>query len=179
MSQEVKAVIGLDHTIELLPDNRNSFHLKKALRVSLSSGLETLSNIIMLFPAEDYILKIDIEGEKWSVFDGVNESILKKFRRIIVEFYGFASFQTEQQTDRMLQVLEKLEKTHEVVSPHANNFGSYRCFGFLLVPDVIEVTYLRRSDRYKTLPTKYQQENIMLQNIESMRPMSDEWLTQF
>jgi Methyltransferase FkbM domain len=177
--QEVKTVIGLDHTIKPLPNKRNFVHLNKALRPSLTNDSETLANLLAFFPAQDYILKIDIEGDEWPVFDGVDESILKKFRQIIVEFHGFASFQNELQTSKMLQILEKLEKTHQVVSSHANNFGIYRRFGSLLVPDVIEVTYLRRDSQYKFVPIKYQPENVIIQNSDSIRPISDEWLSQF
>jgi hypothetical protein len=46
---------------------------------------------------------------------------------------------------RNLAILERVARTHAVVHVHANNYGGIGDVDGIRVPDVMELTYLRRS----------------------------------
>jgi hypothetical protein len=92
--------------------------------------------------SHDIILKCDIEGDEWDLFDAAKPEHLERFEQIIIEFHSLRGM-----GKRGIRVLENLNRTHQVVHVHGNNYGGYAKVSHfdIVLPSVLEVTYARRS----------------------------------
>jgi len=143
ISKKIKGIIAFDHTVDAMPKIINNTQFNKlGVKAKSTDNYVTLSSIIENIPDEnDLLLKIDIEGWEWEVLDSISDSELSRFRQIIGEFHGFnngANLQTKS------RVLSKIVQNFTVVNTHANNWGKYDIIKRLAVPDVIEITFLRK-----------------------------------
>lgn len=142
-----------DHTIVQLPESHANFHFNK---VGISHIDEPESNKLsmktLLENNEDLgnnrlILKMDVEGAEWDFIMNTSEEILNQFRQITFELHRLADSKNE---EKILGSLNKLNKTHQVVWIHANNFGHIeKAEEGLEIPAYIEITYLNKS-AYRT-----------------------------
>ena len=101
-------------------------------------------------PNEDLMLQIDIEGSEYINLLSLSEKNLNRFRIIAIEFHGFKKYYKQRKFKHLVSpTLHKLDQSHICVHAHANN-----CCGEFIdeeslinIPDVIELTFLRR-DRF-------------------------------
>lgn len=102
------------------------------------------------FGKGDLILQMDIEGHEWAVLLSASEATLARFRIIVIEFHGLGrSF--DPLVAMMLEAcLGRLGQLFHVVHAHPNNFQPFVRKGDLAIPDLLEVTLLRR-DRAEVL----------------------------
>ena len=148
-----------DHTINALPEENPHFHWSKTGLTGVFDPnhpeLETLPRLIKRNGHEnDYnmILKMDIEGAEYSVLQTIDEDTLNHFSQILIEFHWLTSMQIENEIG---MCLDKLNATHQLVHAHGNGTTGkeYIIRGGLVLPMLIEGTYLRRSD-YKFVKSK-------------------------
>lgn len=99
---------------------------------------------------DDLILQIDIEGAEYRNLLGTDDSILRRFRIIVIELHGLRVCNHVNDFNKELgPLLDKLDKYFICVHAHPNNC----CGEFLLpgsklnLPGVHELTFLRR-DRW-------------------------------
>jgi hypothetical protein len=142
-------IYQFDHTINGLPYENPNFHWKK-LGIAANTGGEFISVTDIIKENghqnnNDLILKMDIEGAEWDVFESIDSDHLSKFKQIVVELHSFVTGRTSH-LERVVPVLEKLNRTHQSVHIHANNYGWLGIIGGVMLPDVFELTYVRRSD---------------------------------
>jgi hypothetical protein len=124
----------------------------------------TILQAIDRAPADkDLLLKIDIEGSEWEAFSRAEIAALERFRQIVVEFHHFEDIEDMDFYQNAIQVLEKLDQTHFVLNSHPNNWGEVLLIDNLVLPQVIEVTYLRKGD-YE--PLRMRREPI--RNVENL-----------
>lgn len=95
--------------------------------------------------AGDLLLQMDIEGAEYNCLLAVSDSVLQRFRIIIVELHwldllGSARFLNQ----RVLPMLRKLNLAFDCVHAHANNCCGNVDLGPVTVPRVLELTYYRR-----------------------------------
>lgn len=155
-----------DHTIEALPKKHPRFHfLKKGVTGKPSGeGLETLSTLVAENghqQSKNLILKMDIEGDEWSVIKETTSDVLNQFLQIVIELHGLDPSGTPASVTRIVSALEKINQTHQSIHVHANGFCNISWLGELTLPHNLEVTYVRRSDygdqfipNSRTFPTK-------------------------
>ncbi len=101
-------------------------------------------------PRDDLILQMDIEGAEYRNLLSAKDSVIDRFRIIVIELHGLGAFRQPNLLDKEVgPLLQKLSATHICVHAHPNN-----CCGDYLdnatgmnVPNIIELTYLRR-DRF-------------------------------
>lgn len=138
-----------DHTINALPEHNERFHFSP---IGLCAGnvqaerLKSLSDLIRENGhSTEYgmILKCDIEGAEWDVLCDIEEDELKHFSQIVFEFHSLIS---REQEDKITKSMLKLNKTHQLVHIHANNHGRYLSLGGIVMPDLLECTYLLREE---------------------------------
>jgi len=98
---------------------------------------------------EDLILQMDIEGAEYRNMLSSSETLLKRFRIIVIELHHLENLLLNKEGNQIESLLKKLNKTHICIHAHPNN-----CCGELIdsetgmnIPRVIELTYLRR-DRF-------------------------------
>lgn len=157
-----------DHTIEGLPKEDKHFHFCKIGLGNESNNknpaLKTLDQLIAENGHSEerhMILKIDIEGAEWDVLCDLKEETLRQFSQIIFEFHDLIRPEKEK---LICTAMEKLNRTHQLVHLHANNFGSYLQLGGIVLPELVEGTYLLKEeycfcDQKETLPTPLDEPN--------------------
>lgn len=128
-----------DHTINELPDSINNGRFFKE-KVSNNIS-EILSRISSNF---DIILKCDIEGSEWEMLETIKESEMLRFRQIALEIH-WISDELYPGIGAPIHVLEKINKTHQLFSIHANNYGPVTEIDGVIVPNVLELSYARKS----------------------------------
>ena len=146
MVAEGYQVYQYDHTIKKLPEENLAFHWKK---IGITGEEETaeLKNLTTLLRDNGHadvsgmVLKIDVEGYEWNVFAGLAEKTLLQFDQIVVEFHDLIA---DEDRNMKIHALENLVKTHKVIHIHANNNSSADYCGDIMMPDVLEVTWLRK-----------------------------------
>ena len=113
---------------------------------------------------EDLILQMDIEGAEYETLLATPVSILEKFRIMVVEFHHFHNLDNKEYYNLVNATIEKIKETFDPVHLHANNYEGITNVNGVLMPSVIEVTFLRK-DRVKhtnklyTLPHLLDQPN--------------------
>ena len=141
-----KAVIQIDHTIGGKPPREDSrvIFVDKMLASYDSQESVTLGWLTDRLP-RDYpkILKIDIEGSEWEVFNATNLSQVSIFDQICVEFHNLHKIIFDEHP-KYLETMVKLATNHVPIHVHANNWGAFEIIANRPVPDVVEVTYLSR-----------------------------------
>ena len=146
--QKVSKVILVDHTVPkfIVPIGRFEMIRKPLVPDRLSKSGISISQMLNQYrEANDYILKMDIEGAEWEILEEVAQDEIVKFRQIVIEFHGLNDLSEIGKIESRIAILERLLLTHTPVVLHANNQGTYRLIGDKIVPDVIEVTLLRKS----------------------------------
>jgi hypothetical protein len=151
-------VLMFDHTIDAPEIRATNITFNK---IGISSnplpGFTTLEQILDTIPVEtDLILKVDIEGAEWDVFDTIPEESLIRFRQIIVEFHGLFQMGNTALFKKISNGLTKISKTHHLMNFHTNNWAAFHVISGIPLPDVIEATYLRRENEdpksYRIVP---------------------------
>jgi hypothetical protein len=95
---------------------------------------------------KDLILKMDIEGSEIDVLKNCSSDSVKKFRQIIIEFHNIIDYTKNKLVFKDLDdAVSKILQTHLPVWLHANNWGSVEEIEGYMVPDVLEVLFLRKS----------------------------------
>ena len=158
-----------DHTIEKLPKQNPRFHFFKegVTGDPEEKGLETLSNLIRRNGHErskNLLLKMDIEGYEWSVFEETPSAVIGQFVQIVIELHGLIPSRSKADLSQLLSVLKKINQTHQSVHVHANGHCPISWLGELALPNLLEVTYVRRADyadrlvpNTRTFPTEIDQ----------------------
>lgn len=161
-----------DHTIKTLPKNDPQFHFfKEGVRGSkIEMGFETLTKLIHRNGHEasnNLLLKMDIEGDEWSVITGTPSAIIGQFSQIAIEYHGLDPNRTPGDMSLLTSALAKMNQTHQCVHVHGNGYGSISWLGEQALPSILEVSYVRREDyqdklsrNTRTFPTEHDRPNI-------------------
>jgi hypothetical protein len=96
---------------------------------------------------DDMLLKMDIEGDEYNIIKDTPQRILIKFRILVIEFHNFELLGIENFFDIMSGAFSKIMTDFYIVHIHPNNCGGTVYFKDLLVPRVMEFTFLRK-DRF-------------------------------
>jgi hypothetical protein len=136
-----------DATIEQYPYHftKNITYIRK--NVGTFNSESTTNFSILTSKYNDIFLKIDIEGGEYHWLFGQTEEQLKKFKQIVIEYHGLTGDGFGCDYSYKVQCLQKLANTHYIVHAHGNNCG-IKVHNF---PDVLELTYVRKSEFTKPL----------------------------
>lgn len=113
--------------------------------ISLGSWIdETTSN-----DKGDLILQIDIEGAEYRNFLNTDDSVLAKFRIMVIEFHGLDKISdSEVRAQVILPVFRKLNTIFQVVHAHPNNYdGKFKVQGSQIYLSRFPELTLHRRDR--------------------------------
>jgi hypothetical protein len=141
-----------DHTIPALPQThpRFRFHRNGICGFRKAPSLLTLSDCLRQnghAAARALLLKMDVEGWEWDVLSECSTDLLGKFQQIVVEYHGLTqAVYQPRRFEETIKVLAKLNQTHQVIHVHGNSLSSVVAIKRLILPDLLEVTYVRRSD---------------------------------
>lgn len=137
-----------DHTIDSLPLQNERFHWSKIGIADRSEGMmRSIPDLIAANGHEkskNLLLKCDIECAEWDVLYGLSAATMAQFRQIVIEVHDLHLLGDPVGASKCRQALVNLTRHHAVVHVHANNYGGHRMIGGLMIPNVVELTLLRR-----------------------------------
>ena len=144
-----------DHTIDKIPPHQYPqlirWH-KEGISANKSNNLNTWSSHVLENHDNDkkcLMLKMDVEGAEWAILAETDDKVLKQFCQVVLEFHGLVSTNFETNYDVKIKALSKLNTLFHVIHLHGNNYsGGYRAKDYL-VPDVLEVSYIRKGPQIK------------------------------
>ena len=165
-----KLVFMYDHTIDKLPQEHPNFrYFKVGLTGSKRDpNLKTIEELLLInkhSDNENILMKMDIEDCEWDVFNEVASETLNKFSQIVLEFHNLSPFLAKAKFDMVINVLNKINLTHQSVHIHANSdICIPHMIADLVLPTILEVTYVRKQDvdglmvaNKRTFPTEIDQ----------------------
>ncbi len=146
-------VYQFDHTIDAPPISRpDLIFTKERITAEPARGAHTIDELVRRHgtPGKaSLILKIDIEGDEWAVFDSVSEPALSCFSQIVAEFHFLGNIMVDLVWyQHALRVFKKLIHSFGVVHVHANNGHGVHSLANVVVPHIVEVTLVNKS-RYR------------------------------
>ena len=107
---------------------------------------------------DNVFLKMDIEGAEFPWIE--HTQLLSHVKQFVAEFHGINDDSWGTILDKKRACFEKLAQTHVIVHVHGNNWASKTNH----IPDVIEVTFLRRD--VFTVPPVWNMTKLPLQYID-------------
>ncbi|HEV3272735.1 MAG TPA: hypothetical protein VGZ93_11190 [Candidatus Methylacidiphilales bacterium] len=110
-------------------------------------------NDILESAAPRQMMKIDIEGSEWGLFDDARSEDIALFTQIVGEFHTFSLYYREDWHKRALGAIRKLSQTHQIIHIHGNNAGFTMKTGTVDIPTLLELTFVLRSN-YRFEPTE-------------------------
>jgi len=147
-----KDIYMYDHTIDKLPTQNPKFNFFKiGLTGKLSSPyLKTIEELILINNHQNennLLMKMDIEDCEWDVFNAVSSETLNRFSQIALEFHNLSPFMDNSKYNLVIDVLNKINLTHQSVHIHANSDISVPHMMLnLVLPELLEVTFVRKDD---------------------------------
>lgn len=138
----------LDFSVEAPPVSHPLFSFsKRFLGSSYLNHFVSLSNWLPETPEKgrDALLQMDIEGGEWDVLSQTPSDVLNRFRILVIEFHDFnrkiGNLMSFPETSNTFQ---RLLENFYIVHIHANNCcGSHRV-RMNPVPQIVEITFLRK-----------------------------------
>lgn len=140
-------IIQFDHTVEKPPIDHPAFRFFKNGWGARTEGeflsLQDIESRLEGAP-QHKILKFDIEGGEFDIFQTLTADNLASYEIICCELHEFAKLGREDEFAKFEHLLKCLNQNHAPIHLHANN-----CCGFVLVegipiPQVLELSFLRR-----------------------------------
>lgn len=123
---------------------KSTFHRLGISSVPREGFIPLEDAIERLESSASVILKMDIEGDEWDSLATCNRLVLERCTQIVVEFHNLQSLPLRPDFDSLMDQFSQQMANFAVVNVHGNNWDSFHIIHGVPVPNVIEVTYLRR-----------------------------------
>lgn len=147
LAQRGAKIIQFDHTVEGLPMQHPSFRFfKQGWGPRTEGDFLSLADITSrLDPgSRRKMLKFDIEGGEYEAFEALTPEDLLPFEVICCELHDFSRLADEAFFGQVKHLLSCLYQNHAPVHLHANNYQSFVLIEGVPIPQVLELSYLRR-----------------------------------
>lgn len=167
LSKYVSKIEMYDFSISGLPLEipRSTFY-RIGISADSREGFISLEDAIEKIEASSpIILKMDIEGDEWESLVSCKKTSLERCNQIVVEFHNLQRLPFRSNFEFLIEQMSKQLAGFAVVNVHANNWDSFHIISGVPVPNVIEVTYLRRDWLYSLQRSESsRQQNLNLAN---------------
>lgn len=146
-------VFMADKSVDLPEESENQFHFTKKFIGTISNDdFMTMddwvkSNIQSL--ESDLLLQMDIESCEYVTIVNMSDSLLKRFRIIVIEFHDLQKLWDKEFFNIAFNAFEKILQFHTCVHIHPNNCCGMESLHGFQIPRVVEITFLR-NDRITT-----------------------------
>jgi Methyltransferase FkbM domain len=128
--------------------NHNLFKFKKKFIGAIENeDFMTLENWVdssLPDNSSDLLLQIDIEGYEYEVFLSTPRNVMQRFRIIVGEFHKLDQLWNKAFFRIASSAFEKILQTHSCVHIHPNNACAPIKLDGLIIPPVMEFTFLRK-----------------------------------
>lgn len=147
LAQRGITVHQFDHTINAAPVDHEKIHFHRVQIAPISGdGADSLSSALRFSEGEaPVIVKMDIEGDEWSVLEQFTDADADRIAQFVCEFHNFDQIAQSENADRALKVLSRLREKFGVVHLHANNYGKVLVVGTVTFPEILEVSFANRT----------------------------------
>ena len=133
---------AFDGTVDSLPNKHDKIKfIKKNISDINSETEDNLKDLISSYT--DIFLKMDIEGDEYIWLNNLTDEELLKFKQIVIEIH-------EPYEKYKWKCLSRLRESHWAFHFHPNNCGAVCFHGGTRVPEIFEMTYVRKSEINKT-----------------------------
>ena len=105
-------------------------------------SLETLVRNNGDYDSDNLLLKMDVEGAEWEAIKSAPDELMGRFRQIAIEFHEMTD---PAKKDLTLEVLRKLNRTHDLVYINSTNSKPLEKAGDIVIPSYMEATYVIRN----------------------------------
>ena len=151
------SIVMFDHTVAALPGEHPHFtwhRLGVAATSQPKASLVTLAEMVEMLPhtGAEPILKMDVEGAEWAVLEAVAPETLRRFAQISVEVHFLLQLEKDDFRTQVHTALQKLTADFVIVHVHGNNCGPHGHISGFPMPDVLELTLVRK-DLVTTVPS--------------------------
>lgn len=173
-------VFCADDSVEELPEKfENVYFVKKHIGASSNMNFITLDDFVknsLSNLESDLILQMDIEGFEYETILSTSNSLMSRFRVIVIEFHALHWLWSLQFFNLASRVFEKILETHSVVHIHPNNDGFILKNNGIEIHSCLEFTFLRNdriNNKYYTnnFPHKLDWDN----TPKAPQPLSNYW----
>ncbi|HTV34149.1 MAG TPA: FkbM family methyltransferase [Methylocella sp.] len=140
-----------DASVNAPPINHPKFHFsEKFIDTYISATTTTMSAWLeetgMAATSEDLVLQMDIECAEYRVFASIPDTILRRFRIIVVEIHNLDQIFSDFSAQTILGTFKRLSQFFNIVHIHPNNIDPLFKIGNFEVYPTMEFT-LYRKDR--------------------------------
>lgn len=128
-----------------IPTNQYDF-IKKHIGCTNNSDFITMDkwvNSFCLKENEDLLLQMDIEGGEYYSLINMSDSLLKRFRILVIEFHSLEDLWNPHFFNLAESAFDKILQTHTCVHIHPNNYHGIDAKFGIEIPKIAEFTFLR------------------------------------
>ena len=148
LAEQGVRVFQYDPTVEGPPVHHSRFLFRKlgwaGHDTESTRSLDTIITENSLSDHNGLLLKFDVEEAEWDAFQSVSAATLSKFRIIVGEFHWLDRIAQPDHFEIMWRTFSKLADNHVVTHLHANNCCRIVLVEGVVIPRLLEITYLRR-----------------------------------
>tara|TARA_Y100000591_G_scaffold309425_1_gene310724 strand:+ start:147 stop:944 length:798 start_codon:yes stop_codon:yes gene_type:complete len=160
----------LDHTVEADEKFLKDFDFTKKKLSVLSNdneiSLEDFYNQKIKNKSNNGILQMDIEGDEYKVLLSTPDSVLKKFKILVIEFHDLDKINNKFNYSIINSLLDKLLNNFSICHIHPNNFSKkINFYKNVYISEILEVSFLRQDlvlfkEKIKYLPHPLDSRNV-------------------
>lgn len=148
LAMQGATILQFDHTVEGPPVPHPNFRFEKR-GWGPSTGGDLLGFADMLarlanIGARRPLLKFDVEGAEYEALDAIDAADLAGFEVIVCEIHHLGRLAEAGFFGQVRRSLAKLLAHHVPVHLHANNYAGMVLVEGIALPDVLEISFLRR-----------------------------------
>jgi glycosyltransferase involved in cell wall biosynthesis len=148
MAERGAAILQFDHTVEQPPTPHPNFVFQKLGWGSRTEGsflnFDDICAQLTPLGARRRLLKFDIEGAEYDVFDTVDPDSLATFEVITCEIHDLDKLGNPAFFEKVKRFLGKLTLHHVPIHLHGNNYRRFAIVEGVPIPEVLEISLLRR-----------------------------------
>ena len=139
-----------DPTISNLPQEHKLFNWEPVWiggQEDKENNVQSLENLIIKnghSGSRNLLMKCDIEGSEWSMLQYTPNSVLSQFKQMVFEIHDLKFIAEREHLDNVRDAIFNLTLSHNLVHIHGNNYGGWTVVGGIPLPNVIEVTMIRK-----------------------------------
>jgi hypothetical protein len=143
-------IYQFDHTVsDPAPHDTRMIFAPKRIDRHSGSDTQSLSDLIREHDKRaerpNLILKMDIEGGEWDVFDATPEEELARLGWIVCELHYFQGLAERRHREIVERTLAKLGRRFAAIHVHSNVWGGYTSIANTVISNVVEVTFVNRA----------------------------------
>jgi hypothetical protein len=142
-----------DGSVQAAPISHDLVHFEKIfIGVTENARTTTMDRWVALHapPKGDLLLQMDIEGAEWPALLNISDDTLRRFRIIVMELHDLDRLLDKVGFTLIGSVLDRLLNDFHIVHNHPNNTGGVVAKGDIVLPRVMEATFIRK-DRAKVI----------------------------